>query len=223
MKKYLSYVLASILSVFVCLMFMFFMQNKRYDISSVEQSLVYIEAVDDNIISSGSGFTYKIKDNKTYIVTSYHIVKDYEKIYVYSFNKMKVSANIFGFDEISDIAILEINDDLNLKKVKMGDSSKLSIGDEVYAVGTPIDYRYFSTYTKGIISYLNREIEVDGNTYKTIQIDTSINNGNSGGPLIDKKGNVIGVVFIKESDIDGVSFVLPINDVMKIVNKIDNK
>lgn len=222
MKKYLNYVLIVVISVILSVVIISCLSNKGYDISRVEESLVYIEAIDDSSISSGSGFVYKTENNKNYIVTNYHIIEGYSNIHVYVSDKKQVNASIFGFDEDSDIAILEINDELNLKEIKLGDSSKLNIGDEVYAVGTPIDYRYFSTFTKGIVSYLNREINVDGNVYKTIQVDASINNGNSGGPLIDKKGNVIGVVFIKESDIDGVGFALPINDVMKSVNKIIN-
>ena len=219
MKKYLSHVLVSIVSVFICVVMIFIIQNRKYNISKIEESLVYIEAVDDSSISSGSGFVYKIEDGKNYIITNYHIVEGYSNIQVYTSDKKQVNAGIFRFDKDRDIAILEINDELNLKEVKLGDSSKLNIGDEVYAVGTPIDYRYFSTFTKGIVSYLNREIKVDGNTYETIQIDASINNGNSGGPLIDKKGNVVGVVFIKEADIDGVGFVLPINDVIEIIKE----
>lgn len=222
MKKYLSYILVIIVSVVISVVVTHVLQNRKYDISKVEESLVYIEAIDEDSINSGSGFVYKIKNNKNYIITSYHLVEGYNDIYIYSYDNRKVNASIKGVDEESDIAILEISDDLNLKKIKIGDSSKLNIGDVVYAVGTPIDYRYFSTFTKGIISYLDREIKVDGNNYKTIQIDASINSGNSGGPLIDKNGNVVGVVFIKENDIDGVGFALPINEVLKKVDKILN-
>lgn len=220
MKKYLSYLLVLVVLVSVDVVIVSCFLNRKYDISKIEESLVYIEAINDSSISSGSGFIYKIMDNKNYIVTNYHIIEGYNDIYVYGADKKQVNATIFGYDEDMDIAILEINDELNLKEVKIGDSNKLNIGNVVYAVGTPIDYRYFSTFTKGIVSYLNRKIVVDGNTYETIQVDASINSGNSGGPLIDKKGNVIGVVFIKETDIDGIGFVLPINDVIIIINRI---
>lgn len=220
MKKYLSYVLVIIVTVLISVVVTQVLQNRKYDISRVEESLVYIEAIGEDFINNGSGFVYKIKDNKNYIVTNYHVVEGYREIYVYNSNKRKVSAEILDFDKKSDIAILEINDDLNLKEVIIGDSSKLNIGDEVFAVGTPIDYRYFSTFTKGIVSYLNRNIEVDGNIYNTIQIDASINGGNSGGPLINNKGNVVGIVFIKESDIEDVGFALPINDLIESVNKM---
>ena len=136
---------------------------------------MYIEAVDGDIISSGSGFIYNKRDNKNYIITCFHIIQDYEDIYVYGLDNKKVRANIVGYDIDSDIAVLSINDDLDLKVSKIGDSNNLNIGDEVYAVGTPVDYRYFSTFTKGIISYLDREIKIDNNIYNTIQVDMSIN------------------------------------------------
>lgn len=220
MKKYLGLFICIVLFLIVCCSIRI-LSNNKYDISEIEKSLVYIEAIDDNSISSGSGFVYKIKDNKNYIITCYHILTNYDTAYVYGLNNKKVSASVVGYDIQNDIAVLEIDDKLNLKEIKIGDSSKLNIGDEVYAVGTPIDYRYFSTFTKGIISYLNRKIKIEDMVYNTIQIDANINNGNSGGPLIDQKGNVVGVVFIKELDIDGVGFVLPINDVMKSVDKIN--
>lgn len=221
MKKYLSLLICIVFILIACFSISI-LSNKKYDVAEIERSLVYIEAIDDDSISSGSGFVYKTKDNKNYIITCYHILNDYESIYVYGLDNEKVSANIVGYDTQSDIAVLEIDDKLNLEEIKIGDSSKLNIGDEIYAVGTPIDYRYFSTFTKGIISYLNRKIKIDNEVYNTIQVDVNINSGNSGGPLVDKNGNVVGVVFIKEFDVDGVGFVLPINDVIDRVNKILN-
>jgi len=217
MKKYLSYLLILLIIIIV---FTNVLSNKSYDIGKVENSLVYIEVLSGNTVSSGSGFVYKSKENKNYIITCFHILQDYENIYVYGLGDKKTNAIVVGYDTNSDIAVLEIDDVLSLKESKLGNSNNLRIGDEVYALGTPIDYRYFSTFTKGIISYLNREIKIDNKNYKTIQVDMSINNGNSGGPLVNEKGNVVGMVFIKEVDIDGVAFALPINYVMEKVDKI---
>lgn len=211
----LSFILSSIITIFVL--------NKDYDIGKINESLVYIEAMSLEDVSSGSGFVYKTENSKNYIITSYHILNGYDDIYVYNKDGNKLKADIFGYDGDSDIAVISVEDKLNLKDVKIGNSDNLKVTDEIYAVGTPIDYRYFGTITKGIISNLDRKIVVDGREYNTIQIDSNINLGNSGGPLLDKKGRVVGLIFIKENDIDGVGFAIPINFVMKILEKIENK
>ena len=225
MKKFFKYLLIIIVSIFLGSILTYFFLNREKDLSFVSDSLVYIESINENSISNGSGFVYNQDDNKNYIVTNYHVVEDSNFVYVYNKNKERLKANILGYDKYSDIAILVIEDKLNLKKIKFADSDKLNVGDEIYVVGTPVDINYFSTITSGIISYLDREIKINttygSSDFSAIQIDAPINPGNSGGPLLNKDGNVIGMIFVKESDINGVGFAIPINFVMDCVSKIE--
>lgn len=183
----------------------------------LKDSLVYIESISNNETSNGTGFVYKKEKDYDYILTNYHIIEDYNKIYIYNKNKEKVNGKVEFFDKNKDIAIIKIENKLNLKKIKLGNSSKIKVTDEVYTLGIPIDFRYFGTFSKGIISSINRKIKVDNNTYDTIQVDTNISLGNSGSPLINKNGEVIGIVFVTEEDINGISFAIPINEVMKVI------
>ena len=204
---------------------MYFYLNKPTTLNNISESVVYVEAACDDVNRGGTGFVYKTKDDLNYIITSYHIIENCDDIYVYNTANKNLKAKIINYDEYSDIAIIVINDDLNLKNINIGDSDNLNIGDTIYAVGNPININYISTVTHGIISYLNREIQLSttngSSILKVIQFDAAMSEGNSGGPLLDKFGNVIGLIFLKESDLSGVGFAIPINYVMEIVDKLE--
>lgn len=222
MKKITKYII-EILLILISII-IYFIYNKENKLSNIYDSLVYIESQDNLEIINGSGFVYKVNNNKAYIVTNYHVVSDNNKIYVYNVLKEKKEASLLGYDEVNDIAIITIQNNSNLKSANIGNSDKVKLGDNIYAAGTPISSNYIGTITKGIVSFVNREITLKkGNTYKTIQFDAPISKGNSGGPLLSQGGNVIGMIFVKESNIEGVSFALPINFVMDCIKKIENK
>lgn len=216
MKKIISICLV-IISFILGIIITFFYLNKKTNMEVLKDSLVYIESINNEYINTGTGFVYKKEKGYDYILTNYHIIEDYNKIYIYNKNKEKVNGKVEFFDKNKDIAIIKIENKLNLKKIKLGNSSKIKVTDEVYTLGIPIDFRYFGTFSKGIISSINRKIKVDNNTYDTIQVDTNISLGNSGSPLINKNGEVIGIVFVTEEDINGISFAIPINDIIKIL------
>lgn len=215
MKKIIN--ICVIIIVFISIITTYFILNKKVNMEVLKDSLVYIESINDEYINTGTGFVYKKGAYYDYILTNYHIIEDYNKIYIYNKNKDKVNGKVEFFDKNKDIAIIKIENKLNLKKLKIGNSDKLQLANEIYTLGTPIDFNYFGTLSKGIISSLNRKINVSGNIYNTIQIDTNINEGNSGGPLLNKKGEVIGIIFIKEEDVNGISFAIPINEVMRVI------
>lgn len=197
--------------------------NNRID--SIYESLVYIESSDEETIKSGSGFVYKTEKNKNYIITNYHVIEGYDDIYVYNTNKKKAKASIINYDQENDIALISINNDLGLKKITLGNSDKVKIGEDVFVVGTPLNIDYISTLSKGSISYIDRKITIKTsygfNSFSAIQIDARVEEGNSGGPVLNKLGKVIGMMFVKEKNIDGIGFALPINFVMDVVENLE--
>ena len=156
----------------------------------------------------GSGFVY---DNQGHILTNNHVVEDAEKIEVKFFDGVEVKATVVGADKNSDIAVIKV-DNTSYPPLPRGDSSKLKVGELVMAVGSPFELS--QSVTTGIISALERNA-VGINEYESfIQTDAAINRGNSGGPLIDMNGNVIGVnsaIVSGSSGNDGIGFAIPVN------------
>ena len=139
------------------------------------------------------------------------------------YNGETYDAKVIGSDEDYDIAVLKI-DVTGATPVVLGDSSKVAIGESVAAVGNPLGELTFSM-SEGIVSCVNRAINVDGTPFNMIQVDCSISPGNSGGPLFNSYGEVIGIVSAKYSSysnttVEGIGFAIPINDVVSLVKDI---
>ncbi|MBP8639325.1 MAG: trypsin-like peptidase domain-containing protein [Oscillospiraceae bacterium] len=176
---------------------------------------------------SGSGF---IVTSDGYIVTNYHVIADAYtegyKVSVILYNGDKYDAKIVGVEEASDVAVLKI-DATGLTAATLGDSDSLQVGESVYAVGNPLGELSFSM-TSGMVSALDRDITTqDSTTGQTttnnmFQIDAAVNEGNSGGPVYNQYGEVIGIVTAKYSDtgVEGLGFAIPINDVTDIVDQL---
>ncbi|MBP2024818.1 S1C family serine protease [Peptoniphilus stercorisuis] len=188
--------------------------------SEIQQSI--FGAVESR--GTGSGI---IVDEKGYILTNTHVVKMGGKLV----NSCKVLLNdgttIEGkpiwADSSIDVAIVKVNTTEKLKSAELGDSDELQIGETAIAIGNPIDMAYQRSVTQGIISGLNRYVgQVDGGGYMTglIQTDASINEGNSGGPLLNAKGQVIGMNTVKVSVGEGLGFSIPINSVKPIIDSV---
>lgn len=234
MKTKVKYLLVSIISLLLGILIAFNLkQNNKEEnklknaINNVYDSVLYIESYkDDKLISSGSGFIYKIND-KAYIITNNHVIEESDEIKVLNSDNEEINAQIVGSDIYSDIAILSIDKKYAKKSVKLGNSDKVELGDQVFTVGTPIDKKYLNTITTGIVSGLNRKVKVtlsNGNyLINAIQTDAAINPGNSGGPLVNLNGEVIGINSMKseETDVEGISFCIPINDIKDIINKLE--
>lgn len=173
--------------------------------------------------ASGSGF---ILTEDGYIVTNHHVIDDAQSVKVTTYDGTEYDAVIVGSDESNDIAVLKI-DAKDLSPVVLGNSDSLNVGDEVIAIGNPLGELTFSL-TKGWVSALDREITLSGGvTMNLIQTDCAINAGNSGGPLFNIYGEVIGVTNAKyssnsltEASIDNIGFAIPIDSVKRIINEI---
>lgn len=170
--------------------------------------------------SLGSGFVIKKDKDYIYILTNYHVIEKSKKIKVKFFNNIEKEAEVVGYDDKSDIAVLKVkvNKDLNnVKPVKIGDISKLKEGYFVLSAGSP--YNLGHTFTFGIISALHRNLGLS--PYEDyIQTDAAINPGNSGGPLFDINGKVVGMNIAIVDTGQGIGFAIPINTVLDIYNEI---
>ena len=182
--------------------------------------------------STGTGFAYKNKGGYTYIMTNNHVVSEsnnYEKIVVILSNGEEIESSLVGGETYSDIAILKIPQNDNLKICEIGDSSVINLGDTIFTVGTPMGKQYSGTVTKGILSGKNRKVEVSFSGATTdyylnvLQIDAAINPGNSGGPLCNVSGEVIGINSLKlvQNEVEGMGFAIPIEDAMDYAEKIE--
>lgn len=178
----------------------------------------------DSVKNLGLGTGFAVSEDG-YIVTNYHVSGEKNSTcYVTLEDGRNFTAKVVWADEDLDLSIIKINVK-NLRYLELGDSEKINIAQEVYAVGNPIGFEFQRTVTKGIISGLNRTIKLEekDKTYymeDLIQTDATINPGNSGGPLIDKEGNVIGINSVKITSAEGIGFAVPINIIKPIINKL---
>jgi S1-C subfamily serine protease len=165
---------------------------------------------------SGSGFIF---DTNGHILTNSHVVNGANEIYVTLYDGEKYSAQMIGQDPETDIAILKI-EGKNLRAAKMADSEKLSPGQIAIAIGSPFGFQY--TVTAGVVSAIGRTLRSSaGNLMDNIiQTDASLNPGNSGGPLVNSKGEVIGVNTATIADAQGLCFAIPINTAKFVIEQI---
>ncbi|MBD0329425.1 MAG: trypsin-like peptidase domain-containing protein [Thermoleophilia bacterium] len=176
----------------------------------------------------GSGF---VLDKSGHIVTNYHVVKDVHEnsgqISVSFSNREGVEARIVGVDEATDVAVLKVDQQSQaLTPLRLGNSDRIKVGDPVVAIGNPFGWE--RTVTAGIVSALQRRIVSPGNDPidRVIQIDAAINQGNSGGPLLDRFGAVVGVntaIFTgspTEQGFVGIGFAIPVNTVKEIAGQL---
>lgn len=181
---------------------------------------------------SGSGIIYKKSGNKAYVVTNNHVVDQAKHIKVQLYNEKKLDAKVIGKDAVSDLAVLEVPDKEINTVAEFGDSTKLNVGDNVIAIGNPLNMNLSGTVTKGIISGLNRSVPVDttGNNQtdwetEVIQTDAAINPGNSGGALVTNDGKVVGINSMKvaQESVEGIGFSIPINTAKPIIKELETK
>ena len=192
-------------------------------ISKLKQSgeTIFLEDSEEKL-GLGSGI---ILTENGYILTNQHVVGNkYSNCYVTLENGSSYNGSVIWADNNIDLAIIKIiaND---LDYIKLGDSDNISLAEEVYAIGNPIGIEFQRTVTKGIVSGINRTIKLKENEKESymedlIQTDATINEGNSGGPLVNEKGELIGINTVKITDAEGIGFAVPINIVKPILEKI---
>ena len=172
--------------------------------------------------SSGTGVVITADG---YIVTNAHVVESAVAISVLLTDGRELYASLVGSDAVSDLAVLRI-DASDLIPAEFGDSSVLRVGDSVAAIGDPLGVNLRGTLTDGIVSAINRDVSVGGRTMTLIQTNAAINSGNSGGPLINCYGQVIGINTLKIGDtastagVEGIGFAIPSATVEQIVNEL---
>lgn len=188
---------------------------------TVKSAIVGISAKVSGGSSIGSGVA--IADGG-YIITNFHVISGARNITVYFADKSNAKAEFVWGDSGLDLALIRSSQ--NLPHLATAPLSSVAVGEDVLAVGTPLSLNFQHTFTKGIVSALNRTIEIESlggyTTYmqNLIQHDASINSGNSGGPLIDQEGKVIGINSLKASDAEGIGFAIPIETALAVTEKV---
>lgn len=175
----------------------------------------------------GSGVIFHIKEGKAFVITNNHVIEEADKLEVVTVSGETKPATLVGTDHISDLAVLSIDAKGITEVAELGDSSKLRLGETVIAIGNPLGLG--DTLTSGIVSYPNRVIPVSLNQdgiydweAEVIQTDAAINEGNSGGALVDLNGRVIGINTMKIADtgVEGLGFAIPVNEVTGVVKEL---
>ena len=185
-------------------------------------SVVSITCTGDDGSSSGTGV---VLSEDGYLVTNAHVVEDAAAIRVLLTDGRTFDAHLVGADSVSDLAVLYVEAS-DLIPAEFGDSSKMQVGDAVAAIGDPLGVELRGTMTDGIVSAINRDLNTNGRTMTLIQTNAALNSGNSGGPLINCFGQVIGIntlkigAFSDEAGVEGLGFAIPSVTVKEIVDQL---
>ena len=185
-------------------------------------SVVSITCSRQNGTSTGTGV---ILTENGYIVTNFHVVDSADSIHIQLSDGRILAAAVVGTDAISDLAVLRVEAQ-DLTPAQLGDSSVLQVGDLVVAIGDPLGSELRGTMTDGIVSAINRDVNVDGRVMNLIQTNAALNSGNSGGPLLNCYGQVIGINTMKIGDymnaagVEGLGFAIPSNTFSGIINQL---
>lgn len=192
-----------------------------------EKNIPSVVSVSCTLSAGSASGTGVILSSQGYIVTNAHVIDGAKYIRVLLTDGRELDASLVGTDAVSDLAVLRIQAD-GLTSAQFGDSDTLRVGDSVAAIGDPLGVDLRGTMTDGIVSAINRDVYVDGVTMTLIQTNAALNNGNSGGPLINRYGQVIGINTLKmsgtgvpdEATVEGLGFALPISNACFVINDI---
>jgi serine protease Do len=193
--------------------------------AKVNPSVVTVVAEEKVGASVGTGV---IMPPDGYIITNAHVISGGKSCWIALDTGATYDAKLVGVDEEEDLAVLKAVDAQNLPAAEFGDSDLLTVGEKAYAIGNPLGIELRGTLTDGIISAVNRQIQVEDGYMTMIQTTAALNNGNSGGPLINSSGQIIGINTLKmggsgwkgEATVEGLGFALPISSVCFVVNDL---
>lgn len=202
-------------------------------VDKIYDSVVIVKTYrNSKLYATGTGFVYKKENGIYYLLTNYHVIQDGEKVEVVFTDNKVASVSVKGGDKYSDIAVLTYQTDDILDIAVMGSSVDTRVGDTVFAIGSPLDSNVYSwSVTRGVLSGKDREVEVSTNNttandwiMQVLQTDAAINSGNSGGPLCNSNGEVIGVNNMKliNDGVEGMGFAIPIEEAGAYADAIIN-
>ena len=192
---------------------------------------IYLQCIDSVVsiscqLSGGSSSgTGVVLTRDGYIVTNCHVVEGAQSVSVQLTDQRMLPARIVGMDEVSDLAVLQV-DAQDLVPAQFGESENLRVGDTVVAIGDPLGVELRGTLTDGIVSAINRDVTVEGRPMTLIQTNAALNSGNSGGPLINCYGQVIGIntmkisAFTNKAGVEGLGFAIPSSTVKDVVEQL---
>lgn len=197
-------------------------------VEKVYDAVVVVKNYSGNTLrSTGTGFVYDSDNDYGYILTNHHVIDSGRTIKVEFTDGNEYDASVVGSDEYLDVAVLKIEKKYIISTAIIGSSEDMRVGDTTFAVGSPVDSDLYSwTVTRGILSGKDRLVESSESNvsvvFKVLQTDTAINSGNSGGPLCNANGEVIGITNMKivTSSVEGIGFAIPIEIATKYANDI---
>ncbi len=190
----------------------------------VNPAVVAVMAVQSDYSASiGTGVLFT---EDGFLLTNAHVIEGGQSCTILLADDRSYEAELVGYDRKRDVAVLKAVDASGLPVAEIGDSKQLRVGDRVYAIGNPLGLELRGTLTDGIVSAINRDVEVDGRTMTLIQTNAALNEGNSGGPLINEYGQVVGLNVVKmsahegETGVEGLGFAVPSETVEYLANQI---
>ena len=213
-----------------------YVYDKSSLFSSVEKiydAVVFVDAYSDSdSIGAGTGFFYKKDQSYAYIITNEHVIRDANRVEIVLSNDRRMEAKILGKEEYLDLAVLRVDQKDALSLATIGSSQDAHIGDTIFTVGSPLGYSYRGSVTSGVISGKDRMVSLnvydkeDNNwVMKVLQIDAAMNRGNSGGPLVNVRGEVIGICTMRlvNDNAEAMGFAIPIEFAMNYVDSLEKE
>lgn len=181
----------------------------------------YDNQADSELVEQGSGSGIIITTSG-YVVTNQHVISGASEISVILNSGEELAATLVGEDEKTDIAVLKVETEKELTAATLGDSSAVEVGELAVAIGNPLGQEFAGSVTAGVISAVNRTMTIDNRTYNLLQTDAAINSGNSGGALINKYGEVVGINSVKlsQTGVEGLGFAIAVSEVKPIIDDL---
>jgi serine protease Do len=194
-----------------------------------ERSSFWNPQISNVDVGEGSGFVFEVKNGKGYVLTNHHVVDGAKELEIILSSGERVKGELIGLDIVTDLAIIAIDEKYVEGVAELGESTNLKVGETAIAIGNPLGHEFSQTVTVGVISSDNRILRMDMNDdgkidweSEVIQTDAAINRGNSGGPLVNIAGQVIGVnnSKIDDSRVEGIGFAIPISEGKSVIQQL---